>query len=185
MDGFVSARPSLEATGARAIIFGRLRFPRRCRSTSAPVLPRSRPARRAAFRKSSAFFGRYAVRSDALNRTIDVAALCRHGWRWRTIDLRTRRLDSIERRRATSTGSGTGPRPSTASLPSLTVPDAAAPDQPSFDAARRVPLKAETWSRRARPALCAGDRLPWASRSRRCRRRSMSSPPPRFGSAQA
>jgi uncharacterized protein involved in outer membrane biogenesis len=71
---------------------------------------------------------------DALNRTIDVAALS--SWlAVRTIDRETRRLDSIERGAPLPPEPAPAP-PSTASLPPLAAPDAAAIEQPPPDAAR-------------------------------------------------
>jgi uncharacterized protein involved in outer membrane biogenesis len=71
---------------------------------------------------------------DALNRTIDVAALS--SWlAVRTIDRETRRLDSIERGAPLPPEPAMVP-PSTASLPPPAAPDAAAIEQPPPDAAR-------------------------------------------------
>jgi hypothetical protein len=108
---------TLEATGARAIISGGYDFPadqidiRASLASAAPGAPSGLP--------EIQFF---TVGSpDALNRTIDVAALS--SWlAVRMIDRETRRLDSIER------GLPQPPEqapPSTASLPSGAAPDAA------------------------------------------------------------
>jgi hypothetical protein len=108
---------TLEAAGGRAIISGGYDFPaeqidvRASLASTAPSAPSGLP--------EIQFF---TVGSpDALNRTIDVAALS--SWlAVRTIDRETRRLDSIER------GLPQPPEqapPSTASLPSVVAPDAA------------------------------------------------------------
>jgi len=70
---------------------------------------------------------------DALNRTVDVAALS--SWlAVRAIDRETRRLDAIERGEPPPPTPASIP-PTTATLPSLALPDAAAPDQPPADIA--------------------------------------------------
>src|SRR5258708_25023885 len=126
---------TLEATGARALISGGYDFPadqvdiRASLASTAAGAPSGLP--------EIQFFA--VGTPDALNRTIDVAALS--SWlAVRTIDRETRRLDSIERGEPPPPDPALAP-PSTASLPSLTVPDAAAPDQPLLDVPRRVPLK--------------------------------------------
>jgi hypothetical protein len=126
---------TLEATGARAIISGGYDFPadqvdiRASLASTAAGAPSGLPE-----------IQLFAVGTpDALNRTIDVAALS--SWlAVRTIDRETRRLDSIERGEPPPPDPALAP-PSTASLPSLAVPDAAAPDQPLLDGPRRVPPK--------------------------------------------
>jgi uncharacterized protein involved in outer membrane biogenesis len=127
---------TLEAAGARVILSGGYDIPadqvdiRASLASTAANAPSNLPE-----------IQLFAVGTpDALNRTIDVAALS--SWlAVRTIDRETRRLDSIER--------GTPPPqepalvpPSTASLPPPAAPDAAAVEQPPPDAARdprRVP----------------------------------------------
>ena len=68
---------------------------------------------------------------DALNRTVDVAALS--SWlAVRAIDRETRRLDAIERGEPPPPTRASIP-PTTATLPPLALPDTTAPDQPPAD----------------------------------------------------
>jgi large subunit ribosomal protein L24 len=125
---------TLEASGARAIISGGYDVPadqvdiRASLASTAPGAPSNLPE-----------IQLLAVGTpDALNRTVDVAALS--SWlAVRAIDRETRRLDSIEHGEPPPVDPALIP-PSTASLPSGAAPDAAATDQP-LDVARRVPPK--------------------------------------------
>jgi large subunit ribosomal protein L24 len=119
---------TLEAAGARAIVSGGYDVPadqvdiRASLASTAPGAPSGLPE-----------IQLFAVGSpDALNRTIDVAALS--SWlAVRAIDRETRRLDSIERGEPLSPDPALVP-PSTASLPPSTAPNAAAIDQPALEA---------------------------------------------------
>jgi len=122
---------TLEATGGRVIVSGGYDFPadqvdiRASLASIAANAPSNLPE-----------IQLLAVGTpDALNRTIDVAALS--SWlAVRTIDRETRRLDSIERGLPLPPEPALVP-PSTASLPPPAAPDAAAAiEQPPPDAAR-------------------------------------------------
>ncbi len=127
---------TLEAAGARAIISGGYDIPadqvdiRASLASTAAGAPSGLPE-----------IQLFAVGSpDALNRTVDVAALS--SWlAVRTIDRETRRLDSIERGEPLPPEPALVP-PSTASLPPGATPDAVVPEQPSLEAPlRRIPPK--------------------------------------------
>src|SRR5207248_8518753 len=120
---------TLEAQGARAIVSGGYDIPadqadiRASLASMAVGSPTSRP--------EIQIFA--AGPPDALNRTVDVAALS--AWlAVRAIDRETRRLDAIERGEPPPPTPASIP-PTTATLPSLALPDAAAPDQPPADIA--------------------------------------------------
>jgi len=141
----VSARTTLEATGARAIISGGLRFPAD-QVDIAPALPRPRRAP-----SGLPEIQLFAVGTPDALIARSTLPRCLHGWRCGRSIVKRVRMDSIERGEPPPRIRH-WPASTASSVPSLTVPDAAGPDQPSLDAPRRVPLKPRLVAR-ARPAL--------------------------------
>jgi AsmA-like C-terminal region/AsmA family len=118
---------TLDAQGARAIVSGGYDIPADQADIRASLA--STAVGSATSRPEIQLFA--AGPPDALNRSIDVAALS--SWlAVRAIDRETRRLDAIERGEPPPPTPASIP-PSTAALPSPATPNAAAPDQPLSD----------------------------------------------------